>query len=63
MILQPIPPFDPSVLVASLSWTVISAVMLMYGIRMGDLLSLRLFWTLSFVGSSVIAVVVFWRLV
>ncbi len=56
------PPVDPAVFVVSLSWAVISAAMLYSSIRMGSRRSVRL-WTLSFVVSSVIAVVFFWRMV
>lgn len=61
MIPEPIPPFDPSVLVMSLSWALISAVMFAHSIRMGARTAPWL-WSLSFMGVCAIAVV-FWRLV
>ena len=57
------PPFDPSVFVMSLSWAVISAVMLVYSLKMEDRTKAPWFWTLSFAGASIVAVVFFWRLV
>ncbi len=56
------PPVDPAVFVVSLSWAVISAVILAQSIRMGAGRASWI-WALSFVVSSVIAGVFFWRLV
>ena len=57
------PPVDVLVFVISLSWAVISAVMFVQSVRMGDRTAAPWFWTLSFVGASVVAAVFFWRLV
>ena len=62
MTLQPVPPVDPSVFVVSLSWALISAVMLAQSIRMGGRRAAGA-WALSFVGASVIAAVFSWKLV
>ncbi len=56
------PSAEPVVLMVSLSWAVISAVLLAQSIRMEAGMAVWI-WTLSFVVSSVIAVVFFWRLV
>lgn len=62
MSVQATPSLDPSVFVASLSWALISAVMLANSIRTGGRTD-AVVWTLSFVGASVIAAAFFWRLV
>ncbi len=61
MIPQPVPPFDPSVLVASLSWAVVSVMMLMHSVRMRDRTAGGL-WALSLAAVCMVAVV-FWSYV
>ncbi len=60
---QTMPSGDVLVFVMALSWSVISATMLAYSLRMEDRTKAPSFWTLSFVGASMVAVVFFWRLV
>jgi hypothetical protein len=62
MIPQYPPSVEPAVFVVSLSWAVISAMVLVHTVRM-DHGRLSWLWAVSFVASSVIAAVFFWRLV
>ncbi len=59
---QAMPSVDPSVLVVSLGWAAASALLLVLSIRVEARL-VAWFWALSFVVSSVLAVVFFWRTV
>jgi hypothetical protein len=61
MITQTVPP-APLIFVLSLGWASFSAAMLMLSIRV-EARPAAWFWTLSFVVSSVLAVVFFWSTV
>ena len=59
---QPAPPFAPTILALSLLWAVLSALVLVASVEAGVRKD-AWFWALSFVVASVVAAVVFWKLV
>ncbi len=60
--MQPAPSFAPTILALSLLWALLSALVLVASVEAG-IRKVAWFWALSFVASSVVAVVFFWRLV
>lgn len=59
---QPAPPFAPTILALSLLWSLLSALALVTSVEVGAR-KVAWFWAFSFVASSVVVAVFFWKLV